>query len=118
MHYTRRIHQDRKNVWIPGIVGTNSLYQLNWNSCLPKGSLINFFHHKAARKPKEARFSWGKKYCIKGKIDSLWTSRYISRTVKLSTEQFHKNFFLISKCLACNSEKSLQLKIQKKNECS
>ena len=30
------------------------------------------------------------------------------------THQFHKRFFHISKCLACNAEKTLQLKITKK----
>ena len=33
---------------------------------------------------------------------------------KQSTYQFHKIFFHISKCLACNAEKTLQLKITKK----
>ena len=31
-----------------------------------------------------------------------------------STHQFHKIFCHISKCLACNAEKTLQLKITKK----
>ena len=34
--------------------------------------------------------------------------------MKQSTHQFHKIFFHISKCLACNAEKTLQLKITKK----
>ena len=34
--------------------------------------------------------------------------------MKQSTHQFHKRFFHISKCLACNVEKTLQLKITKK----
>ena len=34
--------------------------------------------------------------------------------IKQSTHQFHKIFFHISKCLACNAEKTLQLKITKK----
>ena len=34
--------------------------------------------------------------------------------MKQSTHQFHKIFFHISKCLACNAEKILQLKITKK----
>ena len=34
--------------------------------------------------------------------------------MKKSTHQFHRRFFHISKCLACNAEKALQLKITKK----
>ena len=37
--------------------------------------------------------------------------------MKQSAHQFHKILFHISKCLACNVEKTLQLKItKKKNE--
>ena len=38
----------------------------------------------------------------------------MGRAIKQSTHQFHKIFFHISKCLACNTEKTLQLKITKK----
>ena len=38
----------------------------------------------------------------------------MDRAIKQSTRQFHKIFFHISKCLACNAEKTLQLKITKK----
>ena len=38
----------------------------------------------------------------------------MDRAMKQSTHQFHKIFFHISKCLACNAEKTLQLKIAKK----
>ena len=34
--------------------------------------------------------------------------------MKQSTHQFHKICFHISKCLTCNAEKKLQLKITKK----
>ena len=34
--------------------------------------------------------------------------------MKQSTNQFHKIFFHISRCLACNAEKTLKLKITKK----
>ena len=34
--------------------------------------------------------------------------------IKQSTLQFHKRRFHISKCLACNAEKTLQLKKTKK----
>ena len=34
--------------------------------------------------------------------------------MKQSTHQFHKIFVHISKCLACNAEKTLHLKITKK----
>ena len=34
--------------------------------------------------------------------------------MKQSACQFHKTFFHISKCLACNVEKALQMKITKK----
>ena len=34
--------------------------------------------------------------------------------MKQSTRQFHKIFFHISKCLACNAGETLQLKITKK----
>ena len=37
----------------------------------------------------------------------------MDRTTKQSTRRFHKIYFYISKCLACNSEKTLQLKITK-----
>ena len=37
----------------------------------------------------------------------------MDRAMKQSTHQFHKIFFHISKCLACNAEKTLQLKIKK-----
>ena len=36
--------------------------------------------------------------------------------MKQSTHQFHKIFFHISKCLACNAGKTLQLKIQAHNQ--
>ena len=35
--------------------------------------------------------------------------------MKQSVHQFHKIFFHISKCLACNAEKTLQLKIMLTN---
>ena len=58
------------------------------------------------------------KYCIEGKMDSLWAPRIshhlMDWAMKQSTHQFHKIFFHISKCLACNAEKTLQLKITKK----
>ena len=51
-------------------------------------------------------------------MDSLWAPRIshhlMDRAMKQSTHQFHKIFFHISKCLACNAEKTLQLKITKK----
>ena len=55
-------------------------------------------------------------------MDSLWAPRIshhlMDWAMKQSTHQFHKIFFYISKCLACNGEKTLQLKITKKNEYS
>ena len=30
------------------------------------------------RRPKETQFSWEKRYSIKGKMDSLWTPKYIT----------------------------------------
>ena len=66
------------------------------------------------RRPKETQFSRKKKkYCMKGKMDSLLAPHLIDRAMKQST-QLHKIFFHISKCLACNAEKLLQLKITKK----
>ena len=51
-------------------------------------------------------------------MDSLWAPRIshhlMDQAMKQSTHQFHKIFFHISKCLACNAEKTLQLKITKK----
>ena len=38
----------------------------------------------------------------------------MDRAMKQSTGQFRKIFVHISKCLACNAEKTLQLKITKK----
>ena len=38
----------------------------------------------------------------------------VDHAMKQLTRQFHKNCFHHSKCLACNSEKTLQLKITKK----
>ena len=38
----------------------------------------------------------------------------MDRAMKQSTRQFRKIFVHISKCLACNAEKTLQLKITKK----
>ena len=40
----------------------------------------------------------------------------MDRVKKESTNQFHKIFFLISKCLASNAGKTLQLKITKKKK--
>ena len=50
---------------------------------------------------------------MKGKMDSLLAPHLMDRAMKQST-QLHKIFFHISKCLACNAEKLLQLKITKK----
>ena len=60
-----------------------------------------------------------KKYFMKWKMRIHYEHREIShqlmdRAMKQSTHQFHKIFFHISKCLACNAEKTLQLKITKK----
>ena len=70
------------------------------------------------RRPKKTQFSGGKKNCMKGKMDSLSTPRIshhlMDCAMKQSTHQFHKIIFHISKCLACNVEKTLQLKITKK----
>ena len=53
-------------------------------------------------------------------MDSPWAPRIshhlMDRAMKQSTHQFHKIFFQISKCLACNAEKTLQLKITKKQK--
>ena len=38
----------------------------------------------------------------------------MNRAIKQSIHQFHKIFFHISKCLACNAGKTLQLKVTKK----
>ena len=42
----------------------------------------------------------------------------MDRAIKQSIHQFDKIFFHISTCLACNAEKTLQLKITKNNEYS
>ena len=50
-------------------------------------------------------------------MNSIWTSRNILscyEPIDLSISQ--ENFFYISKCLACNAEKTLRLKITKKNK--
>ena len=53
-------------------------------------------------------------------MDLLWAPRIshhlMDRAMKQSTHQFHKIFFRISKCLACNAEKKLQLNIKKKKK--
>ena len=53
-------------------------------------------------------------------MDSLSTPRMshhlMDCVMKRPTHQFHKIFFHISKCLACNVEKILQLNITKQNE--
>ena len=38
----------------------------------------------------------------------------MDRAINQPTQKFHKLFVHISKCLACNVEKTLQLKIAKK----
>ena len=42
--------------------------------------------------------------------------RLMDRAMKQSTHRFHEICFHISKCLACDAEKTLQFKITKKNE--
>ena len=54
-------------------------------------------------------------------MDSLWATRIshhlMDLAIKQSTDQFHKMFVHISKCSACNAEKTVQSKItKKKNE--
>ena len=39
---------------------------------------------------------------------------WMDRAMKQSTHQFHKTFFHMSKCSACSAEKTLQLRITKK----
>ena len=78
-----------------------------------------FSDKQETRRSKKTQFSGDKKkYSIKGKMDSLWKPRIshhlMDRAKKKSTHQFHKIFFHISKGLACNAEKRLQLKITKK----
>ena len=48
--------------------------------------------------------------------DRITEYRSIDRAMKQSAHQFHKIFFQISKFLACNAWKTLQLKKTKKNE--
>ena len=43
---------------------------------------------------------------------------FMDRAMKQSIHQFHRTFFHISKCLACNAKKTLQLKITNKKEYS
>ena len=38
----------------------------------------------------------------------------MERAMKQSSHQFYKTFYHISKCLACNAEKTRQLKIKKR----
>ena len=51
-------------------------------------------------------------------MDSLWvpkiSNHLMNRAMKQSTHQFYKLFFHISKCLAYNAEKLLQLTTTKK----
>ena len=51
-------------------------------------------------------------------MDSLGTPRIshhvMDRTMKQSTHQFQKIYFHITKSLVCNAEKTLELKITKK----
>ena len=51
-------------------------------------------------------------------MDSLWAPRIshhlMDRAMKQSTHQFHKIFFHISKCLACNAEKNITVEDNKK----
>ena len=42
-------------------------------------------------------------------MDSLWAPHLMDRAMKQPTQQFHKIFFHISKCLACNAEKLLNI---------
>ena len=59
-----------------------------------------------------------KKYCIKGKwicYEHPEISHHLMDcAIRQSTRQFYKIFFHISKCLAYNAEKTLQLRITKK----
>ena len=47
-------------------------------------------------------------------MDSLWAPHLMNRAMKQSTYHFDKILFHISKCLSCNAEKLLQLKVAKK----
>ena len=47
-------------------------------------------------------------------MDSLCVPHLMDRAMKQPTQQFHTIFFHVSKCLTCNAEKLLQLKITKK----
>ena len=51
-------------------------------------------------------------------MDSLWTLRSITSLdgscYKAIDSSISQNIFHISKCLACNAEKTIQLKITKK----
>ena len=46
-------------------------------------------------------------------MDSLRAPHLMDQAIKQPTQQFHKIFFPISKCLACNAENLLKLKITK-----
>ena len=51
-------------------------------------------------------------------MDSLWASRIshdlMDQAMKQSTHRFHKMFFHISKCLACDAEKNITVENNKK----
>ena len=70
-----------------------------------------------SKRPNEEQVSWEKSTAQKGKWihyeHSEISQCLMDRALKQSTRQFHKIFFNISKCLACTSEKTLQLKITK-----
>ena len=92
------------------------IFKKNPTVGLPEVSrLIDSVINKRQRDQRKHSFFEKKKYSIKGKINSLYEHSEISHhlmdcAMKQLTHQFHKRFFHISKCLACNAEKILQLK--------
>ena len=94
------------------------IFRKNSTVGLPKVSkLIDLAINKRQRDQRKHIFLEKKNTPKKGKWihykHSELSHHLMDRAMKQSTHQFHKRFFHISKCLACNAEKALHLKITK-----
>ena len=96
-----------------------AIFKKNPTVGLPEVSkLIESAIHKRQRDQRKHNFFEKKRTQSKGKRiryeHSEISHHLMDRAMKQLTHQFYKIFFHISKCLACNAKKTLQLKITKK----
>ena len=94
------------------------IFKKNSTLGLPEVSKLIDSVISKTRRPKETQFSWDKKYPIKGKMDSLWTTRNITSLdgscYEAIDSSVSKNIFSYLKIYSMQCRKNIAVEDNKK----